>query len=512
MDRGLAAAISPPATPPAMPPASRHARIHPTDTPGARRGEQGDIAGKTAGRCRLTAECRCGISAGAMFCNCTSGQRFVWCVEEGYNIMRSFWVAVGAFFVAAGMLPFGAEASLVKCQGSLSKISTKYQGTVEKSLLKCATGVLKAFDKGVAPSSGSEGAVCEAAIVKMNAAYEKSLAKCLGSKCTRAELLLLGHLPADPAGLAGPEGQGLASVGLPPGVNDFVCAYVLQKAECVAYQKFLEIYPRVPGLMAAVQSGNATLTAFNAAQPRCEQHACSLTNRAGALVGSLLVPISVGGSMSIGVSQVPTGSSLSTDYRLLTGVASKRIAPVSVSGNTVCFSHARLEGYCDCGGGAIGPNTVAICRDSDTGDGQDCTVTADILDDAAGSTANGPAYATYSGATVTGSCTGMIGISTTIVVGGGTGADGVACSGDEGAVPGPVVNLPFSTGPVSSSIRDSDNTNGVTRNDSRTGQVISSCGNLDASILTNLRLAISAPFMESGLGGDTAVGLELQCN
>lgn len=453
-----------------------------------------------------------GICARTKFCNCSSQRLFVWCREEGKNIMGSIRIAVALAVAALACMPAVAEASLSKCQGALNKISAKYQGAVEKSLLKCTTGVLKAVDRGLIPSSMAEGVVCEGAIDKLNVAYQKNLAKCLGSKCTRGELLLLGHVPSDPTGVSGPEGQGIFSLGIPPGVNDFVCAYVLQKAECVAYQKLLEIYPRTQSLMASVQTGNADLTAFNSAQPRCEQHSCALANRPGALTGSLLVPISVGGTMSIGVSSVPAGSSLSTDYRLLTGIASKRLTPVNVSGNTVCFSHARLEGYCDCGTSAIGPDDIAICRDSDTSDGQECTVTADILDNAAGATANGPAYATINGSTSLGGCTGMIGIATTFVVGGGTGPDGVACSGDEGAGPGPVISLPFSTGSVSSSIRDSDNNNGVTRNDSRTGVAISSCGNLDASVLTNLRLAISAPFLESNLGADTAVGLELQCN
>ena len=210
---------------------------------------------------------------------------------------------------------------------------------------------------------------------------------------------------------------------------------------------------------------------------------------------------------------VCTNGGLSTDLVILGGSQAKGVDPIVLGSQRLCTTTVNTVGYCDCGAGVAAPGyNYTLCRDGDTNNGDACTAAA-ILSDDAGSSFNGPLYATFSGTSVDKGCAGMLTIGFKTVLPGEEGTDGTYCTPDDAGPVLPATVVPFTTGISSATIHDANDTPGFTMSNSPAGGLtVSSCANLKASVLTGMQLSGSAISMDGGATGDSIIELNLTCN
>jgi len=458
-----------------------------------------------------------------------------------------------------------AQAQPAKCQSALQKMSNKWTATVHKSLQKCVDGVQKVRDKtGVISAKAAAG--CEKSIAKLNSARAKTATKCLKTKCTPADLGTLGHLVG---GFTAPAGLGAPAAGIAPGSIDFTCAWLLRVAEHMAYQNVLGAAPGAQGMMVnaaevdicvggptpkAVCSVDAdcgmggtcpdltpSLTAY-LKEPRCNTHACTLTagssavlqvNFGGAPVDAFNLPVS--GALALDFCSLPddAGLPLHPDTKLIAAAPNKGILPVSVlPGITACVGNVRTEAWCDCGvqsafpgAPAIGGKNYTLCRDSDLASGApgDGCSSLPLAPGGTPDANGGPAWAGFSGGSVTGDCGGNLSVSFMIVTPGLEGGDGIACTFDDTAEPLASNGLPFTTGTATALVFDAQSPGNDTGNPyadlATTGGGVTgngiACANYESSNLSGMKLVGSAPLLTSGgpsdITGDNIITLELNC-
>lgn len=467
----------------------------------------------------------------------------------------------GMATLGAALLVSGTAHGQAKCQAALEKQANKWSATVMKSLQKCVDGAQKARDAGGINAKAALG--CEGAIAKLNAARAKTGTKCLGTKCTAAELGALGHLIST---YTAPVGTGDPVAGIAPGAIDFTCAWVLRVAEHRAYQSILAAAPAAQALM--VNTGDVdicvggptpgascnvnadcgmggtcpeltpALTAY-LKEPRCNTHVCRMTGSSSATlqvnVGGSPVDafnLSVTGAVPLEVCTLPAGSGLPLhpDTKLVATAPNKGLTPVTVlPGITACVGNVRTQGWCDCGAASVFPlptggKNYTVCRDSDTANaGDNCSTVPGLAPGGAPDNNGGPAWAGFSGGSATGDCGGTISVSFSIVTPGLVGADSTACTFDDTAEPLASNGLPFTTGTANALVFDAQNPGENTGNPyadlATTGGGVTgagiACANYESSNLSGMKLVGSAPLLTSGgasdITGDNIISLELSC-
>jgi len=410
---------------------------------------------------------------------------------------------------AATMMSLGASSAMAqpnKCQAALEKIGPKYAAAVAKSVQKCVDTARKIIDAGdpLAPKA-VDG--CNKSVTKISDTKTKTKGKCTTiTKCTAADLVLLGHL----AGTVNGPGAGLL---------DFTCEYILERAQNDGVNAIFATNPAAQselGLVAAAGPGSATDTFFKT-NPSCSTHSCSVGGAPNVTlysptinpVAPHAVPLTVGGVVSM---DVCTGGGL-TDGLILAGSQAKGLQPVVLGSPRVCPTTVNAIGYCDCGAGVAAPGyDYTLCRDSDTGDLDECAAGL-VLSDDVGSTANGPLVVAFSGTSVDNGCAGVLATAFKTVLPGQEGPDGVFCTPDDTAAVLPATAIPFSTGTSQATILDTNNTDGFTLANSPAGGILpTSCANLKASVLAPMQFSGSAIAMDGGATGDAIIELNLTCN
>lgn len=425
-----------------------------------------------------------------------------------------------------------AFAQPSKCQSALEKIVNKYGATVQKSLAKCQDGVQKAYDNG----DPVEGDGCDGAILKLDGTRTKTLGKCLGAKCTASDLAALGHFIS---GVNAPAGVGLPSAGIAAGGLDFVCSYLIKRAEHLAVQTSLAADPGAPtqwkdaadadltpadGIGQWFFGSGATPPWVNA-QPSCASHACSLGGSSGAALradvsGGSPIPLAVGGIVQLDICRfAPNTYAIEDDTRMIAGAVTKSLTPVLLLGNNVCTRTLRAEGWCDCGAASNSSINVDVCRDSCTAGSDGCPqlVTMAAADPTSPNCANGALKADFSGASATGDCLTTLSVEFKITPGAANGADATPCTYDDLVAPTPASGLLLTTGTAIGTVIDagasSPTETGTNYTNTSTGTPIGSCANLDASTLTGLKLVGNQPALDGTAPiGDSLISLTLQCN
>ena len=411
-------------------------------------------------------------------------------------VTRVALVGAGAMLMANTAM---AGAPTIKgCQAALNGIAGKYQTSVAKAIAACADNTQKLIDGGD-PVDADAALKCDGKFDKAAAARGKASMKCTTStKCDSSTLHQLGHL--------------VSTENAPgTGLNDFVCNWMLERAETLATQQVYAYNPRASAeVSAAATVSTGSTAAFFNNTPEESTHACVLTgSNASVVTGLGTIPVAVTGILQFDIG----ANNNSPDFILISGAFNKGLAPVSLLGNNVCVTTAGAEGVCDCAAAAPTWNSnMTLCRDSDTTDSEECLAGV-VLDSSAGTTANGPLFAVYSGASSTGTCSGVLATGFKIVAPADVGPDLTACTPDDLAAPLPALAVPFSTGTANgiSSMR----TMSMVRPrdlDSRQVHAAASCTALKASTLSGLKLAAAAPTMDGDLTGDAVFAFVLNCS
>lgn len=446
-----------------------------------------------------------------------------------------------AIFLGVGALVFAgqAQATTGKCQDGFDKIGAKVEASVAKALVKCVAAGQKEIDAGGAVTTDTSQA-CEKAIVKANAAANKSLGKCLGlsGKCTEADLYTAGHLVS----LA----SGNAAIGDVSDIADAVASHVDFACHWMvnhAYQTGLkQLFARVPNaqprIVEAAAADAATgylgcfddndaptmcanLQSFSNNQPRCATHTCRVSSSSSSayLLSSTLgpAPLLLEGYVGIDVCRPVAGSDTATvqaGTMILDGSVGKGLPPINLGIATVCVRTVKIEGECNCGQASPALGDITLCRDADTTTGTDCTVGTAILSPAGG-TDNGPLYATFGGAALgSGGCHGALTVEFALHNGPPVAAS-CTSSGPATQKLAPSSVL-FTTSSVSGTVLDTSagdltTTGGYPLTGGSSPGATTTCGSLEASTLTGMKVVGAQPALDGGTTGDSVIGVALNC-
>lgn len=434
-------------------------------------------------------------------------------------MMTSKVTRVALAGAAAAMLSLGASSAMAqpnKCQSVLEKNAGSLSATVVKSLDKCVDAVRKAIDKAV-PVDQAVADSCNKALQKSADTRAKLLGKCQAStKCTAADLELLGH-PV--SGLNAPAA---------PTAIDFACRFVLERAESLAVSTVFAANPSAQAQLGlASQGGTGLVDTVFAGSPSCNTYACKMPpNDGNPATGNVYllspninpappyaIPLDITGAVLFDVcSSGGVANSL-----ILGGEGAKGLPPTNLGGPIVCSTTVNAEGFCACAAGTGAQLNYVACRDSVITDGDECPSGGIVISDDPGSTVNGPLEITYAGAAGAGDCVGFLATAFKTVLPGQQGPDGVFCTPDDLAAVLPATPIPFTTGVTSGTILDANGTDGLTITSSvlpaaaRTGAPVSSCANLQAANLSPLALSGAGIAMDGGATGDAVIQLRLAC-